>query len=555
MTDAVKLDPEAFSREQIERVIDTATYDGRWRQRAETDPKSVVSVLGATEPDAEEGSDALADVVSVIAVVSSLAFCPQVTPEVQASSRKAWEGLVEAGVVEALCRNVTDPAMLANKAGPGQDEVAHSPYFASIDALCSATLSFDEKMNETDSRVVEVLLSQWPQMMKRIWEEPANSLKPEEAYFGERAVIPQAFIRLLVTSPATVLSTVLAPEDYTMALLARYWFYSSGEADTELCTAALNILLDSVNRPGILPNEDEEAALRNDIVTKLNSGLEMASGLQGGDLARKRLSAIADRTSALSPGVLFQELQLLSGAVEEPDVRLAIAQHTDFWRAILQVLPRAAKSSQVLDKVAAGKMLHFLGVSLHNAQAEGMDERLCLLRIWIKSGLFDALDEVVPECIPVPGASRGLSLIMIHIQDVLDDTGADSDLRQLIFEQLPRSRVVGAMLNHDAVVQQSEREEAQEEMRYSSAGWLILLTLTDEATRNTCTRRGCGKPAAAKCARCKDAVYCCAACQRSDWKEHKAVCRWAIQTKEVLLSQKLGKLGADYSELKALRKR
>lgn len=123
MDDTVKLDPEAFSREQIERVIDTATYDGRWRQRAETDPQSVVSVLGATEPSSEEGSDTLADVVSVIAVVSSLAFCPQVAPDVQASSRKTWESLVDAGVVEALCRNVTDSVMLANRAGPGQDEV------------------------------------------------------------------------------------------------------------------------------------------------------------------------------------------------------------------------------------------------------------------------------------------------------------------------------------------------------------------------------------------------------------------------------------------------
>ena len=127
MSDAVKLDSEAFSREQIERVIDTATYDGRWRQRAETDPYGVVSILGAMEPSSEEGSDTFADTVSVIAVVSSLAFCPQATPEVQASSRKTWESLVDAGVVEALCRNVIDTGKLANRAVPGQDEVC-TPY-------------------------------------------------------------------------------------------------------------------------------------------------------------------------------------------------------------------------------------------------------------------------------------------------------------------------------------------------------------------------------------------------------------------------------------------
>ena len=67
-------------------------------------------------------------------------------------------------------------------------------------------------------------------------------------------------------------------------------------------------------------------------------------------------------------------------------------------------------------------------------------------------------------------------------------------------------------------------------------------------------RRGCGKPATAKCARCKNAVYCCTTCQKNDWKEHKAICPWADQTKEILLSRKLSKLGANYGELKSLRK-
>lgn len=68
---------------------------------------------------------------------------------------------------------------------------------------------------------------------------------------------------------------------------------------------------------------------------------------------------------------------------------------------------------------------------------------------------------------------------------MLDDADPDSALRRLLFQELPRSRTVGAMINHDAVLQQSSRAEAQEEMRYSSAAWLILLTLSDEATRNT----------------------------------------------------------------------
>lgn len=167
---------------------------------------------------------------------------------------------------------------------------------------------------------------------------------------------------------------MLAPEDHTIALLARYWLYATGEADTELCTAALNILLDPVNRPGIVEDEEEETGIRNQIMAKLNDGLQVASGLQGSDLAKKRLSVIAERASALSPTVLFQELQLLAAAVMELEVRLAVSRHTDFWRAILQGMPNAAKSIEVLDKVAAGKMLHFMGVSLHNASADGVDE-------------------------------------------------------------------------------------------------------------------------------------------------------------------------------------
>ena len=168
---------------------------------------------------------------------------------------------------------------------------------------------------------------------------------------------------------------MLDAEDRTVALLARYWLYSSGEADTELCTAALNILLDRVNRPGIAANEEEaEAALHKDIVAKFNAGLELASALQSGDLANKRLSVIAHRASALSPSVLFQEIQLLSAAGEGPEMRLALNQHMDFWRAVLRNLPKVARSNQVLDKVSAGKTVHFMGVSLHNAQTGGVDE-------------------------------------------------------------------------------------------------------------------------------------------------------------------------------------
>ena len=47
-------------------------------------------------------------------------------------------------------------------------KVAHSPYFASLDALCSAILSFGEKMNDTDQRVVKVLLDYWSRMMSRV---------------------------------------------------------------------------------------------------------------------------------------------------------------------------------------------------------------------------------------------------------------------------------------------------------------------------------------------------------------------------------------------------
>ena len=167
---------------------------------------------------------------------------------------------------------------------------------------------------------------------------------------------------------------MLTPEDLTIPLLSRYWLHSTGEADTELCTAALNILLDPVNRPGILADENEEAELYGRITARLNAGLEEASQLQGEDLAKKRLSVIADRAPALTPSVLFQELRLLSSAAETPDMRLAQAQHAEFWHAILQALPKAARSNEGLDKIAAGKILHFLGVSLHNANAGGVDE-------------------------------------------------------------------------------------------------------------------------------------------------------------------------------------
>ena len=73
---------------------------------------------------------------------------------------------------------------------------------------------------------------------------------------------------------------------------------------------------------------------------------------------------------------------------------------------------------------------------------------------------------------------------MIHLHDVLGELGPDSDLRSLLYQQLPRSRTVGAMIRHDAILQQSEHEDARDETQYNSVGWMILLTFSDEATRN-----------------------------------------------------------------------
>lgn len=35
---------------------------------------------------------------------------------------------------------------------------------------------------------------------------------------------------------------------------------------------------------------------------------------------------------------------------------------------------------------------------------------------------------------------------------------------------------------------------------------------------------GCGKPATARCSRCRHVTYCSAACQRRDWKQHRRLC-------------------------------
>jgi hypothetical protein len=49
-----------------------------------------------------------------------------------------------------------------------------------------------------------------------------------------------------------------------------------------------------------------------------------------------------------------------------------------------------------------------------------------------------------------------------------------------------------------------------------------MATAADPAAKQQCVN--CNKPAALTCSRCKDSVYCDAACQKADWRAHKTMC-------------------------------
>ena len=92
----------------------------------------------------------------------------------------AWEALVEAGVVDALCACVADTKLLVN-GSPASPKVpgssapsgmpsmpAPSPWAPALQILAYAAVAMNETPKLTDKSVIRALKMHWPTMVTRV---------------------------------------------------------------------------------------------------------------------------------------------------------------------------------------------------------------------------------------------------------------------------------------------------------------------------------------------------------------------------------------------------
>lgn len=170
-------------------ITHTPQQEARWKSFCRTNPARVVRCLhiGPLHPRSSDG-DTQQEVYPALAAVTSYAGGSS------EAAKEVWEGLVEAGVVDILCKNVLDmvtfvhtlpgmPEDLKQQAMKSVSETIYlksislmptyllqmkSPYFAPLNALTQATLKFAQPPTATDTKVISILKQNWTEMVERV---------------------------------------------------------------------------------------------------------------------------------------------------------------------------------------------------------------------------------------------------------------------------------------------------------------------------------------------------------------------------------------------------
>lgn len=159
----------------------------------------------------------------------------------------------------------------------------------------------------------------------------------------------------------------------------------------------------------------------------------------------------------------------------------------------------------------------------------------------VEAGFFDVLDEIILEavawtdklevCSKSPHRSDwdapsdencigSLARLFTIMQMIIFRT--DDSPKQLLCQQFPRPRTLGALVHNDLKRQGSNPRNSSKlyaqsfpPLVFVQICWQTFAFLQFSCVNDTlCSRRGCKKRETAKCGTCKETLYCGAECQR-----------------------------------------
>jgi hypothetical protein len=211
-------------------------------------------------------------------------------------------------------------------------------------------------------------------------------------------------------APLTVVSIFLDKSDVTIPLIFRNWIRSSGESDAFLPAAALVELIEPRSKVyrdyrkthpippsfSILDRMLVGASSPNELISALTSHLSRLNGRE----ASVELDFFAQVYHLARPRGASNNM---SKPIRRDDISRAIRLSEPLWTTMFALLRRGAKN-EALDArgqkngdLVLGSIIGLSANVIHDCQFDAPDEREGLVALWLRAGLFDALDDAMPQ--------------------------------------------------------------------------------------------------------------------------------------------------------------
>ncbi|KAF9457404.1 hypothetical protein BDZ94DRAFT_1273319 [Collybia nuda] len=530
-------------------ITHTPEQATQWRQLAASNPSRVARTLALAPGQKTREGDNQGDVFPALAAVVEAAR------PVEGGRNEPWDRLVEAGVAEVLCYNVMNMTTTANFPPDTPAEILEeakkampSSYAAALEALRAATFNFQTPPSRTDKRVIAALKKDWAGMMKRLWEQPENTLIPTDSHIAERVAVAQIVVRVIISDPS-FLSIFYRPNDLTIQIMARHWKHSTAVIDTRTTAGVLHGFLGPTH-PHHITYVQAHPPSYPDILSRIYLGVSPSPALSVPKQAKALVTTFAAHLPILSGSVAQMDLEFFTQVFRlantiEPELVIATLKSTPFWNSAFRLMKKSAKSTEGLsekekeedDRVRVSIMASVMGISadlLHLATIKNSQECEPLVRIWANENFFGALEESIEQLVAVRGITMQISTISSVINGLIQN--AQPPFVRLLGTQFPRWRLIGTILKHDIKrqgiegppqISQSNDLPDPESNIWDHGAWQTLVSLQNACfdLGKTCAKRGCGNTGVSLC-KCEAVLYCSDACRTKDSEGHNIVCGW-----------------------------
>ncbi|KAJ3543284.1 hypothetical protein NM688_g5873 [Phlebia brevispora] len=405
------------------RQHDYSTWDKQvalLRELCRTSPARVVRILTSVTKPAEDDTGDLKLYARTVLVVAEFSKAGRAQPE----KREIWRKLVDAGVVDALISVVIHSKHHLVTEGRLQRPEEHdpkdfqfviSPYSHAVHIMSYAAGLLAPRDTEwaptaQDRSFISSLRAHWSDMVKRIWDEPFDSLNPDNVHAIERVAFASLFSRIIYVDPSVL---NIAFNDMTIPLVTRLWA-SSGQQDAQGTTITLWTLFSDEIYPVTAKinkyiQEHKNSFPRSKLFSHMCLGASSMPGTTEVNQARALADVFGKRLEVMNSYVdlVLRMAQSLIAVREEGlndqtrEVFLdALVRSDMFWKGLFNLLNRAQKGEvtynvkPIEENILVLRPILILAESCTGVEGQARGRLLVTL---VKNGLWDTLDEILKD--------------------------------------------------------------------------------------------------------------------------------------------------------------